>query len=184
MKSSLLFVALAALAVLLFFGLFFAASGTLTSQSKAPATSAPDSELIGARAPYIDLPDTSGNHVRLDDFAGMPLVVVFWSTWNADASDQIHILDQFLSSGSADSKLVKVIAIDSQEDRSVVASFMRRGGYQVPVLVDAQGAVSDAYGIKSLPTAYFIGRDGVIRDVHAGVLSGKSLVDNVESLIQ
>ena len=140
-------------------------------------------DLIGKQAPFFDLPTIAGDHVRISDFIETPLVVVFWSTWNTAAADQIHILDQYLSRQGTQS-LVKIIAIDSQEDRSVVSSFMARGGYSVPTLVDTSGSVSEAYHIKSLPTMYFIARDGTIRDAYVGILSEKTLSDKIEQILQ
>lgn len=93
--------------------------------SNAPASSA---GLLWNRLPYFDLPNLAGERVRSTDFADTPLVVVFWSTWNAPAADEMHILDQYLASQSEQSDLVKIVAIDSQEEKSIVASFISRGG--------------------------------------------------------
>ena len=122
--------------------------------------------------------------MSLGNFSGTPVVLVFWATWNSAAADQIDILDSFLASNVPERSLVKVIAVDSEEDQSVVNSFIRRGGYHVETLVDASGAVSQTYRIKSLPTIFFIDRNGVIREGFAGVLSMKMLVDKVDQLLQ
>ena len=173
-----------AIAAVLFVALLFVARGIL------PGTIAPDtsagmpSELIGAQAPAVDLPDTAGDRVSLDSFSGTPVVLVFWATWNSSAADQIDSLDSFLGGNAPERSLVKIIAVDSEEDPSVVSSFMRRGGYRVETLVDVSGAVSQTYAIKSLPTTYFIDRNGVIRDGFAGVLSSQMLVDKIDQLLQ
>ena len=140
-------------------------------------------DLLDQEAPYFDLPNISGQHIRLSDFNGEPLVLVFWSTWNNEAADQIQILDNYLAKQTGED-LVKIVAIDSQEDKSVVASFIRRGGYQIPTLVDAQGATSEEYHIKSLPTTFFIARDGVVRAAYTGVMSERMLVEKIEQIVQ
>lgn len=173
-----------AVAIALFFALVFGASGILAPTAAQNAPVQAQSDLVGAKAPYLDLPDVAGNHVSLDSLSGTPIVLVFWSTWSSTAADQIDILDSFLQSASPESSLVKVIAVDSEEDRSVAASFMKRGGYRVQALVDASGEVSQSYDIKSLPTTYFIDRSGIIRDAYAGVLSEKLLVDKIDLLLQ
>lgn len=146
---------------------------------------APGAGLLGNRLPYFDLPNLAGERVRSTSFADTPLVVVFWSTWNAPAADQMHILDQYLADQSSRSnQLVKIVAIDSQEERSIVSSFMKRGGYQVPALLDAQGIAGEQYAIKSLPTFYFIDRAGIVREIYAGVLSQSALINKVENILQ
>lgn len=140
--------------------------------------------LLGNRLPYFDLPNLAGDHVKSTDFTDTPLIVVFWSTWNAEAADQMHILDQYLVDVTAQSRLVKVVAIDSQEERSVVASFMKRGGYEVQTLLDTQGRTSETYSIKSVPTFYFVDRTGIVREIHVGIMSQATLMNTVEKIVQ
>ena len=179
--------AVVGVAALLFVAVRFGGLTSLSTLTQNTQSSSIDevrhSYLIAEQAPFFDLPDIMGNHARISDFIETPLVVVFWSTWNDAAADQIHILDQYLSRQGTQS-LVKIIAIDSQEERSVVSSFMSRGGYNVPTLIDISGSVSEAYHIKSLPTTYFIGRDGTIRDAYTGVLSESMLINKLDQIVQ
>ncbi len=184
-----IYTALALLAIvgMLFVAVYFGGTGEINSiagDAKTVQMAETNADLIDKQAPFFDLPDLSGNHVKISDFIGQPLVVVFWSTWNDGAADQMHILDQYLSSTDASKGLLKIIAIDSQEERSIVTAFVNRGGYGVQTLVDASGAISEEYHIKSLPTTYFIAKDGTIRDAYAGVLSEKMLVDKVEQILK
>ena len=146
-------------------------------------TSAPETAAVGQRAAYFDLPDTTGTHVTLADFTHMPLVIVFWSTWNSEAADQIKIVDDYLAARAPNAPALRIIAIDSQEERSVVAAFMRRGGYQVHTLIDVQGIVSNAYSIKSVPTFFFVDANGIVIRSYTGVLSARMIGDNVEHIL-
>lgn len=142
-----------------------------------------EAALAGERAPYFDLPDLEGNHVRLSDYTDMPLIIVFWATWNEQAADQLHIIDEYLAeAGSA--RLVEIVAIDSQEEKSVISSFMRRGGYGIHTLLDARGGVTEEYKVKSMPTIFFVKRDGTIAESFAGVLSERMLVDKIENILK
>lgn len=137
---------------------------------------------VGKSAPHFAVPDLGGVQTPLSDFLGSPVILTFWTTWNREAADQIRILDLYLAErGEA---LAKVIAVNSQEDRSVVASFMRRGGYRVRVLLDEKGEVGERYGARNLPRTYFIDSNGVIRKVFTGIMGEKMLVDNLEELLR
>jgi peroxiredoxin len=137
---------------------------------------------IGKKAPYFDLPNTKGDHVRLSDFIGTPVVVVFWATWEGAAADQIQILDAYMAAHK-DGTLAKIVIIDSQEEKSIVTAFLRRGGYQVETLYDVGGSVTDAYEARSLPMSFFVDSDGLVRSIFTGVMSGKTLGDKMETIL-
>ena len=140
-------------------------------------------DKVGSVASFFDLPDVNHSRIRLSDFQGKPLIVFFWSTWDSNSSDQVKIFDDFIKTQSISDGLF-VVGIDSQEDFSIGSSFVRRGGYSVPVVVDSSGATTENYGVKGLPTVFFIDRDGVIRDVWSGVLSVRQIVDKAEVILK
>jgi peroxiredoxin len=53
-----------------------------------------------------------------------------------------------------------VYAINIEESRKAVASWIDKHKATVPVLLDPDGDVSAAYRITATPTAFLIGRDG------------------------
>lgn len=150
-------------------------------QEAAPAV--PDAALLNGRLPYFDLPGFVGDRARSSDFTDTPLVIMFWSTWNTPAADEMHILDRYLAGGTVQSSLVKIIAINTQEERSVASSFLERGRYTVQTLLDAQGIVGERYEVKSLPTFYFVDRTGVIREIYVGALSQTMLINKIEKIL-
>jgi len=143
-----------------------------------------DETLLNKKAPSFDLPDINGNSVSFSKFLNTPTVLIFWSTWDQRSIDQIKILDDYLASGNRNASLVSFLAIDSQEDPSVMKSLIRRGGYNVPFALDTYGDVSGRYNIKSLPTIYFIDRGGIVREIYTGVLSQSMLVNKAEQIIK
>lgn len=139
--------------------------------------------FVGKVTPFFDLPDIEGRRIRSTSFLDKPAVFIFWATWNDDSIDQIKILDDYLLSNNKQKDLVSFLAINSQEDQSIVKSFIRRGGYGVPFALDKYGDVSESYGLKSVPTSYFIDKDGFIRDVYIGTLSKDMFVDKIEKIL-
>jgi hypothetical protein len=171
---------------LLFLGVMLGGAYFLPSVAKDVAhTNATTSEaLLGERAPYFDLPNLVGDHVAVSAFVDKPLLVVFWASWNEQSTDALHIIDEYLAAEPRVASLVSVVAINSQEEKSLVSTYMRRGGYRVPVLLDALGKTSEEYEVKSLPVYYFIDHTGVVREIYAGVLSQKMLGDKIEQLLK
>ena len=64
--------------------------------------------------------------------------------------------------------------------------FIPKNNYDFPVLLDADNAVSAAYGVSALPSAFVIDRDGRIAWDHAGALdwSDPSLRDALQKLLE
>ena len=137
---------------------------------------------VGARAPHWELPDLQGNTIALSDFLGKPLVITFWTTWNAMAADQITILDEYVSSNTQ--TLFEIVTINNQEDKSIVSNFIRRGEYQVQVLLDENGQVGELYQVRTLPVTYFLDADGAVKDIFVGVLSEAQLVEKTQAIIR
>ncbi len=175
-----------AVLVVLFFVLYLSGSSLVLSVAgqKTSDVSVSGAGLLNNQLPYFDLPTLAEDRVQSTDFTDMPLVIVFWSTWNTQAADEMHIIDQYLTDRTSQHTLVKIVAIDSQEEKSVVSSFMVRGGYQVQTLLDTQGIAGERYALKSVPAFYFIDRTGVIREIYSGMLSESALMNKIENILQ
>lgn len=140
-------------------------------------------KLLGNKAPYFDLPSLDDKRIKSSLFMNKPLVIIFWSSWNVESANQLKIIDDYISSVENKDNLFSIISINSQEDMSVVKSFMRRGGYAISTGVDMKGIITESYSIKSLPTTFFIDRDGVIRTIYSGVLNKEMFMGKVEQLL-
>lgn len=137
---------------------------------------------IDEEAPHWNLLDIEGNTITLSDFLGKPFIVTFWASWNSMSTDQIKIFDEYLSHNGE--TILKIVSINNQEDKSVVSNFIRRGGYQVRVLLDETGEVGELYKVRMLPITYFLNKNGIIRDVFIGVLSEGMLAEKTQKIIR
>ena len=137
---------------------------------------------IGKLSPYFELPDLNGPKVKSTDFLEKPIVIIFWASWNEESANQIKILDDYLPKHR--SELFEILTISSQEDKSAVLNFMLRGNYKVKVLLDESGEITEKYGARSLPAAYFADKDGQLRYIHIGALSESGLVEKAEKLLK
>lgn len=53
-----------------------------------------------------------------------------------------------------------ILAVDIQEPRAKVAQWVKANGVTVPVLLDADGAVTQTYRVTGTPTVVLVGKDG------------------------
>jgi peroxiredoxin/outer membrane lipoprotein-sorting protein len=122
--------------------------------------------LKGKAAPAFKLPGVDGKMVSIADLRGQVVIIDFWATWCGPCKLSLPHLDK-LYQAQKDSGL-KVFAIDEQEDLSDVKEFISQTKLGVPVLIDRDAKVGEAYGVEGIPQTVVIGKDGKVRNVFVG----------------
>ncbi|NJD62359.1 MAG: TlpA family protein disulfide reductase [Deltaproteobacteria bacterium] len=145
--------------------------------------SSPVSPGDGPRmAPPFTLADTSGNRIHSSQFAGKPIVINFFATWCRPCREEIpgfvEVYNKYRGSGF---ELVG-ISLDSDTKRNLPSFMMENGiGYRV-LMGDI--ATAKAYGgVTSIPTTFFVGKDGRIRNVHVGYIDRDAFEREVRKLL-
>jgi peroxiredoxin Q/BCP len=127
---------------------------------------------IGDTAPSFTLPGTGGKDYSLSDYAGQPVVLVFYpgddtpvctrqlNTYNDDVSE-------FEGVGA------QVLAVSSQDVASH-EKFAAKHGFTFPLLADTDKAVAGAFGTLGplgFPrrSVFVIDGDGIIRYAHRAI---------------
>jgi thiol-disulfide isomerase/thioredoxin len=126
----------------------------------------------GVPAPDFALQTVDGQTVRLSDYAGRPVWINVWASWCAPCRAEMPDIQQVYhetqdASGGAGPVL---LLISLGEDPAVVQRYLSTTGYQLPVLLDPEYAITRDYRINGLPTHFFIDRDGKLRDIAIGGL--------------
>ena len=116
--------------------------------------------LTSGPAPDFTLDSLHGDAVTLSALAGQVIVLDFWATWCSPCVEGLDHLQQ-MHERYADEGLV-VLAINVGEDREEAAEFVADHGYTFTVLLDADGRVSDAYGVQAIPHTLIVDREGEV----------------------
>jgi peroxiredoxin len=74
---------------------------------------------------------------------------------------------------------LRVVLIDPSE--KLAAEFLQKVPVTFTVLIDKKSIIRKGYNFRTLPTAFIIGKDGVIRYVHMGF--GKEFLQMYEKEI-
>jgi len=145
-----------------------------------PAGGAPV-ELAGAApAPeqiIFQLPGLDGKMVTV---GGRYVVVNFWATWCPPCRGELPEMVRFAE--YAAQKNIPFYAVDIQEKPAEVAGFLRSKGYQLPVLMDANGQVARQYRISAIPTTLILDARGSIVFRKTGTTTYKEMKEAVERL--
>ena len=123
----------------------------------------------GIPAPEISVLDMNEKTVKLSDFRGKPVVLRFWATGCRACVAGMPKLDS-LSKGYRDKGLA-VLAINMGNPKALVEVFARGLKLSYPVFLDPALIAAKKYGVKSVPTTFFINRHGVAKKVVVGEIT-------------
>jgi cytochrome c biogenesis protein CcmG/thiol:disulfide interchange protein DsbE len=123
----------------------------------------------GAKAPGISVLDMGEGTVKLSDFRGKPVVLRFWTTGCKACVAGMPKLDS-LSKGYRDKGLV-VLAINMGNSKALVEVFAKGLKLSYPVFLDPALMAAKKYGVKAVPSTFFIDRSGVARKAIIGEIT-------------
>ena len=146
------------------------------------------STSVGDQAPAFTLPSTGGEQVSLSDFAGRPVVLVFYpGDDTAVCTKQLNSYNDDLAQFEAlDAQVLAISAqgIDSHE------KFAGKHGFKFPLLADTDKTVAGAYGTLGpigFPrrSVFIIDGEGVVRYAHRAIagLTFRPVSELVEVLV-
>ncbi|MDB5353095.1 MAG: resA 7 [Planctomycetota bacterium] len=140
------------------------------------------SELaLGKSAPEIEDQAIGGNNIKLSDYRGKVVVLVFWASWCGPCLAQIPHEQQLAAKYDGKPFAILGVNLDYTVDEARVTLAKRKitwpnwyGGEAV------EGGIADRYHIESLPAVFVLDAKGVIRERD---LRGDALEKVVESLL-
>ena len=127
---------------------------------------------IGDRAPEFTLSGPGGRTVSLSDYAGKPVVLVFYPGDDSPVcTKQLNAYNDGLEEFEAlDAQIVGI----SAQDGASKDAFVAKHGFDFPLLADTDKEVAAAYGTLGpigFPrrSTFIIDADGVIRYAHRAI---------------
>lgn len=106
------------------------------------------------------LKDVEGKPVRLGHFRGKVVLLNFEATWCPSCQAQAPKLEQLHR--QMQGKDFVLLSVHLRERSKSVKAFRRDHGMSFPAVIDADGNVSERYGVQFIPTTYLIDRAGMI----------------------
>lgn len=122
----------------------------------------------GFLAPDFSLQTADGQSIRLSDLRGRPVLVNLWTSWCPPCRQEMPAMQQAYADFHDQGFEILAVNATNQDSLPDAQQFAADLSLTFPILLDTQGEVSQLYQLRSLPTSFFIDREGVIREVVIG----------------
>ncbi|MDP1545763.1 MAG: TlpA disulfide reductase family protein [Anaerolineales bacterium] len=122
----------------------------------------------GFRAPDFTLQTTSGETYTLSDLQGYAVLVNMWATWCPPCEAEMPAIQKVYEEYRDQGFIVLAVNNTYQDNPLDIPPFAEKYNLTFPILLDQTSAVSRAYQIRSLPSSFFINRQGIITEVVIG----------------
>lgn len=133
----------------------------------------PSEAIVGAAAPPLVLKDLAGRPVSLEGLRGRAVAVNFWATWCFPCREEMPALAEAWRASRG--KCLEILGVAEESSSEDVAAESRRLGVPFPVVLDPDGAVARAFGVKGFPQTFLVDADGKVRRVFTGALTREKL---------
>ncbi|MFT3894108.1 MAG: TlpA disulfide reductase family protein [Anaerolineales bacterium] len=127
----------------------------------------------------------TGESIKLSDLRGQAVLVNLWATWCPPCRAEMKTIETVYNEYKDQGFVVLAVDMTYQDNQTDIVPFVEEQGLTFPILLDETGDTANAYQLKSLPSSYFIGRDGIIHDVVIGGPMAEALLrTRVEEILK
>ncbi|MBI1173926.1 MAG: redoxin family protein [Sideroxydans sp.] len=126
--------------------------------------------MVSGMAPPLSGMQLNGSAYTLPVRPAQPVLVHFWATWCPICRAEQGSIEAI----AQDHPDTITVAMQSGSDAEVVRHLAEQG-LHFPVVNDADGRLSAAWGVHAVPASFVISPDGQIRFVEVGYTTGAGL---------
>ena len=153
--------------------------GVLTQGSAAAPT---EESLIPAfqpgPAPAVQGRTLDGGTFDLASLKGTPVVLNFWASWCHPCREELPAIAAWAKAHPE----VQVVGVDYEDDVADARAFAKELDATWPMVIDADGAIGEAYEVPGLPATFLIDAEGRIVDRILGEVTVESLDARAKAL--
>jgi len=115
---------------------------------------------------FIGKDFTTGEDFAFKQYSNKVVYIDFWASWCAPCRESMPFLEKLYQNYNEQG--FEIIAINIDEIKSDAKQFIHDFPISYSNMYDPKGEIGKKLNIKSMPTAYLIGRDGKVIVRHSG----------------
>lgn len=139
----------------------------------------------GFLAPDFSLQTPEGETVSLSELRGQAVLVNLWATWCPPCRAEMPAIQKLYDEYKDQGFMVLAVNMTYQDNPQSVLPFTRENNLTFPVLLEETGEMARKYELRSLPSSFFVNRDGIIQEVViGGPMSEALLRTRIESILE
>jgi peroxiredoxin len=139
----------------------------------------------GFLAPDFELKAPTGETFKLSDLRGQAVLINLWATWCPPCRLEMRSIEKVYQEYGGQGFTVLAVNMTYQDDAMAVLPFVNEQRLTFPILLDETGEMANAYQLRSLPSSYFVRRDGIINEVViGGPMSEALLRTRIEAILK
>lgn len=125
----------------------------------------------GKPAPDFRLKTLDGNEIKLSDLRGKTVLINLWASWCPPCRYEMPGIQAAYEKFNSKGLVVLGLNFTAQDNLQDVQDFVTELKLTFPILLDESGDVSAGlYGMRGLPTSYFIDTQGILQRIQVGAL--------------
>jgi thiol-disulfide isomerase/thioredoxin len=122
-----------------------------------------------------------GSPLKLDEQRGKVIVMNFWATWCGPCLTEMPLFEKAIAKYKGD-KDVFFLAITTDEDRDLVAPFLKQYKFNLPVAY--ADYLNDHFAVSSIPTTIILDRKGEVSFRQAGFNPREDFIEALSEKIE
>lgn len=122
-----------------------------------------------------------GSPLKMEDHRGKVIVMNFWATWCGPCLTELPLFEKTIAKYKEEKDVV-FLAITTDEDRELVAPFLKQYKFNLPVAYAEY--IHDLFAISSIPTTIILDRKGEIAYRQAGFNPREDFVATLSGKIE
>lgn len=139
----------------------------------------------GFLAPDFSLQTPEGKTVTLSELRGQAVLVNLWATWCPPCRAEMPAIQKLYEEYKDQGFVALAVNMTYQDDPQAIAPFMQENQLSFPILLEETGEMARKYELRSLPSSYFINRQGIVQEVViGGPMSEALLRTRIESILE
>lgn len=138
---------------------------------------------VGFLAPDFTLTNESGQDVTLSQFKGKPVFINLWASWCPPCKEEMPYIQEAYTKYK-DQVVFLGINETGADNKEEAIDFMKSNNYEMPILFDYDLAISNIYRANTIPTSFFIDKEGVIKVKHRGAMSYEQIESYIKTVLE